>query len=105
MLNEKEIRATIVQRMIEVSGSCNNIHIAACMGQVRALIYVLGDGSPPISPFADAQEIFRAAGIPFSENEDGMVGWPDKWLKEHGFEIEDDGKHGHVQHPVLGRGW
>ena len=102
MLDAEQVKATIVQRIIARCESCNSHHRACVDGQIRGLFYVLGDGSPPprIDEF-NVVEICRSAGIP-CDGEEGGIRWPDDWLKEHGFTVDEDGS---ASHPTLGKGW
>ena len=101
MLSEKDIRSTIVQRIVVMNASCSSSHRTACVGQIRALAYVLGDGSQPFSPYASVTEICESVGIPTITNNDKTVSFPYDWLKEHGFEVNGD----NISHSRLGIGW
>ncbi len=103
MLDAEQIKATIVQRIIVASENCNSHLTAVIEGQIRALLYVLGDGSAPISLDGDIKTICDAAGIP-TISHGYEFEWPKEWLIEHGFEIDEDDEDD-VQHPTLGVGW
>ena len=101
MLSVKQIKATIVQRIIVADSSCNSHHLNCVEAQLRALVYVLGEGDRPPVFRGDVESVCEAAGIPIEDNGDGTVGWPEAWLREHGFEIDGDD----TSHPTLGIGW
>jgi hypothetical protein len=90
MLGEEQIKAAIVQRILVASDSVSKSHIASCEAQIRALLYVLGDGEAPPRSSGDIATICRSADIPVIENPDGTVEWPPDWLESHGFTIADD---------------
>jgi len=100
MLSQEQIKATIVQRILVANKSCNSHHIEAIHNQVRALLYVLGDGAKPIRSYS-VVDICSAAGIPTITNEDDTIGFPEDWLVDHGFIVNGD----EISHPIFGVGW
>ena len=103
MLSEKQIKATIVQRVRAACKTCNSHHLTCIEGQLRGLLAALGDGSAPIVPHGSVLPVLDAAGIPYKTFDGGEFEFDEEWMKEHGFEIDEQADE--YFHPTLGEGW
>ena len=91
MLNQKDLEALIVCRLLSTADSCNSHHINHVMGQLRALAAVLKDGERPPSHFDyDLTILLDFCDIPHTIDEEHNIHWDREWMEDHGFIITPD---------------
>lgn len=106
MLNEKELRALILCRVLAANDQCNSHYINHAQGQFRALLAVLTGECPPNVDIDSPMAILDAAGIPYRYDKDTEMCWFEKdWLKEHGFEWDSEHDSWPPYHPRFSKSW
>jgi len=112
MLNQEQVQALIVCRLLATEGTCNSFHIGHVEGQLRALAAVLNDGQPAAPQCGhDLAEYLAEVGIPYTLDDKQNILWDEQWMQDHCFTAEpnpikrDDVPPLVWKHPFMKRGW